>query len=80
MPKPPPRNQPEMPTPVRPYKQAESTSLVSKTPPMAEIVFFPNAKEVITGVPEEQTDPQTRTRWLKLADEVLESDESRKKA
>jgi len=47
---------------------------------MAEIVFFPNAKEVITGVPEEQTDPQTRTRWLKLADEVLESDESRKKA
>ena len=47
---------------------------------MAEIIFFPNAKEVIAGVPEAQTDPQIRTRWLKLADEVLESDEFRKKA
>ena len=77
MPKPPPHNQPETP---RSDEPAGSNSFVSKTPPMAEIIFFPNAKEMIAGVPEAQTDPQTRTRWLKLADEVLESDEFRKKA
>jgi len=80
MPKPPPRNQQEMPAPPRPDEPARSDSFVSKTPPMAEIIFFPNAKEAIAGVPEAQTDPQTRTRWLKLADEVLECDEFRKKA
>ena len=40
---------------------------VPKTPPMAEIVFFPNAKQVIAGVPEAQIDTHTKTRWLKLA-------------
>ena len=76
MPKPPPRTQPETPTP----KQAKAPLPVSKTPPLAEIILFPNAKEVIAGVSEAQTDTHTKTRWLKLADEVLESGESPKKA
>ena len=80
MPKPPPRNPSEMPTSARSNEPSSSNLSVSKTPPMAEIIFFPNAKDVIAGVPEAQTDPQTRTRWLKLADEVLESPEFRKKA
>ena len=80
MPKPPPRTQPETPTPARPCNEAGSALSVPETPPMAEIVFFPNAKQVIAGVPEAQIDPHTKTRWLKLADEVLESSDFRKKA
>jgi len=80
MPKPPPRAQPETPAPVWPYKEAKAALTVPKTPPLAEIILFPNAKEVIAGVSEAQTDTHTKTRWLKLADEVLESGESPKKA
>jgi len=38
------------------------------------------ATSLTIKVTQAQTDPQTRTRWLKLADEVLESPEFRKKA
>jgi hypothetical protein len=79
MPKPPPRTQPQTPNKVQPYKEAETALSVPKTPPLAEIILFPNAKEVIAGVSEAQTDTHTKTRWLKLADEVLESGESPKK-
>jgi hypothetical protein len=53
--------------------QQDSGAPVSKTTPLAEIIRFPNAKDAIPGVTED-TDANTKTRWLKLADEVLTPD------
>ena len=83
MPKPPPRaHKVDNPAPIetnRPSESQPEAGQVQKTPPMAEIILFPNAKETISGISELQTDPQTKTRWLKLADEVLEDRDARKK-
>jgi hypothetical protein len=83
MPKPPPRaHKVETPPTLEttsPLKPEPELGQVQKTPPMAEIILFPNAKETISGMSELQPDPQTKTRWLKLADEVLEEREVRKK-
>src|SRR5205807_2312200 len=83
MPKPLPRaDKVENPAPIETNEPSESQAepgQVQKTPPMAEIILFPNAKETISGMSELETDPQTKTRWLKFADEVLEDREIRKK-
>jgi len=52
---------------------------VSKTVPLAEILLFPNGKNqipFITGL----DDPETKARWLLLADEALDENRKRKKA
>jgi len=77
MPKPPPDNGKKRKSLQIPDEN-ESLSPVSKTSPLAEIILFPNAKDTIPGI-KENTDPNTKTRWLKLADEVLEPDTLRKK-
>ncbi len=51
---------------------------VSKTTPMAEIILFPNGRNEVPFVPGFADDPETKTRWLGLADEAL--DAKRKKA
>ena len=47
---------------------------------MAEIILFPNGKNELPFLPGTQTDPDTKTRWLHLADEVLDGKRKRKKA
>jgi hypothetical protein len=66
--------------PHSPTRREPSAPLVSKTSPAAEIVLFPNGKDRILRAAEVETDPQTKTRWLKLADKALEKGEDRKKA
>jgi hypothetical protein len=51
---------------------------VSKTSAMAEIILFPNGKNEVPFLSGPQTDPESETRWLRLADEAL--DGKRKKA
>lgn len=81
MPKPPPsKRTTEKPTPAEPNGRPESSTSISKTAPLAEIVLFPNAKDAIPRVTDNQTDPQTETRWLKLADDALGEDVPRKQA
>ncbi len=81
MPEPPPnKRKKEKPTPAEPNGRAESSRSVSKTTPLAEIVLFPNAKDAIPGGTDNQTDPQTKTRWLELADDALGDDVPRKQA
>jgi hypothetical protein len=53
---------------------------VSKTSAMAEIILFPNGKNEIPFIPGTQTDPDTQTRWLHLADDALNGKRKRKKA
>ena len=81
MPKPPPiTRKPETPISAPPDGDAEPLSPISKSAPLAEILLFPNGKDAIPGVPEAETDPQTKARWLKLADEALEKQSSPKQA
>ena len=51
---------------------------VSKTSAMAEIILFPNGKNDVPFLSTLQTDAESETRWLRLADEAL--DGKRKKA
>jgi hypothetical protein len=53
---------------------------VSKTTAMAEIILFPNGKNEIPFIPGSETDPETKTRWLHLADDALDGNRKRKKA
>ena len=51
---------------------------VTKTTPMAEIILFPNGKNeipLITG----PHDPETKARWLHLADEALDGKKPQRK-
>jgi hypothetical protein len=81
MPKPPPNNRKKVkPTPAEPNRRAESPRSVPNTTPLAEIVLFPNATDPIPGVTDKQTDPQTETRWLNLADDALRDGAPRKQA
>jgi hypothetical protein len=50
-----------------------------KTTAMAEIVLFPNGNE-IPFLPGSETDHETKTRWLHLADDVLDGKPKRKKS
>jgi hypothetical protein len=70
----------EKPTPAQPNGRPESSTSVSNTTPLAEIVLFPNATDPISGVTDNQTDPQTETRWLNLADDALRDGAPRKQA
>lgn len=77
MPKPPPDNGKQREnSPIADQKGSRES--VPKTTPLAEIILFPNAKDAIPEVAED-TDANTKTRWLKLADEVLTPDSPRKK-
>ena len=53
---------------------------VSKTTAMAEIILFPDGKNEIPFIPGSQTDPDTKSRWLHLADDALDGKRKRKKA
>lgn len=53
---------------------------VSKSPAMAEIILFPNGKNEVPVFSGPQTDPESETRWLRLADEALDGNRKRKKA
>lgn len=53
---------------------------VSKNPAMAEIILFPNGKNEVPVFSGPQTDPESETRWLRLADEALDGNRKRKKA
>lgn len=66
--------------PKPPRKAERPPTPVSKTTAMAEIILFPNGKNEIPFIPDTQTDPATKTRWLHLADEVLDGKRKRKKA
>jgi len=77
MPKPPPDKGQKRENPLI-SDQKDSGESVPKTTPLAEIILFPNAQDAIPGVTE-GTDANTKTRWLKLADEVLTPDSPRKK-
>ena len=47
---------------------------------MAEIILFPNGKNEAPFFSGPQTDPESKTRWLRLADEALDGNRKRKKA
>lgn len=47
---------------------------------MAEIILFPNGRNEAPYIPSFPTDPETKTRWLGLADEALGAERKRKKA
>ena len=53
---------------------------VSKMTAMAEIILFPNGPNEIPFLPGFQTDPDAKTRWLRLADDALDGKPNRKKA
>ncbi len=53
---------------------------VSKTTPLAEIILFPNGRNEVPFAPGLPDDPETKTRWLHLADDALDVRRKRKKA
>ena len=59
--------------------KVEHPTPCSKTTAMAEIILFPNGNDEIPFIPG-PTDPDTKMRWLRLADDVLDGKCKRKKA
>ena len=58
----------------------QATAIVSKTTAKAEIILFPNGKDEIPLISSPATDPESETRWLRLADDALKGKTNRKKA
>ena len=73
MPKPPPKAERD-----NSANHSEERS-VSKTTAMADIILFPNGKNEIPFIAC-LDNPETKTRWLLLADEALDENAKRKKA
>ena len=74
MPKPPPKAERNN------NHRTRDSATVSKTTAMAEIILFPNGRNEVPFVPGFPDDPETKSRWLSLADDALDAKRKRKKA